>query len=522
MEKAAVARLARGSAYLVAGTLASNVISVVAFMVITGWFLLPEQMALATVVLFFIMLGQMVADVGISTSIVKFLSQARARGESPKPIVSGAMAGQTALSLGYAILLALFADELATSLLGARAHAVLFYLASADVVFFCLSTTLASALVGLDRMKEVCAVRIVTAVARQGGAIGLLWLGLGVTGYVGGWLIGDLASFVASGALTLLALRGSSSSSLGALDALRSLWRFSWPIMITNLANLAFLWFDRLLILFQIVGAGAERWELGVYDVAMKAYTAITMVPLSIAMALFTYYGESYGREDTEAIRSSTLLTSRYLSLLFVPTALGLAALSGPTLAFFTRGRYTAGAIALTVFGISGAFTALTPMLAFLLITYERTLAFLGANVAAIAGSLALSPILLPSYGIRFGTALIRGVANALLFAFYLALTRDIAPIDGVALAKALAGSSIMALAVYAFQALWFDLMLLPAYVLLGVAVYAFCVRLLRALRPEDVVLLSEVLPEKLRKPVLFFGLLLASPNPSGRGIENP
>ena len=509
MEKVALTRVAKGSAYLVASALIANAISVAAFIVIAHA-LVPEKMALATITLFFITLGQLITNVGVSTSIVKFLSEARARGEDTSSLAIGAILGQVSLGLCYSALLALLADELSSWLLGGEAYEHLFYMASADVVLVGVTATATSILVGLNRMREVFVARLSSCLVRQGSAVGLVLYGLGVTGYVGGWLMGDLAGSVVASLLVLMALERSPKRTQSALEAVKKLWRFSWPILVTNLANLGFLWFDRLLILLEVVQRGAGRGELGVYDVAMKAYTAITMVPINISMALFSFYGESYGREDREAIRSLTLLASRYLSLLFVPTAMGLAVLAGPTLMLFAGEKYMSGADVLFIFGFSGALTALIPMLSYLLITYERRMTFLAANMAAIAGSLTLSPVLLPAYGLRLGTAFIRGVANVLLLIFYLLATREMVQVDSRALVKALVGSSIMACAVYLFQALWLDVALLPAYILVGVLVYAACVRLMRALSDEDVEVLSGVFPPRLRKPVACLVGLLA------------
>ena len=47
------------------------------------------------------------------------------------------------------------------------------------------------------------------------------------------------------------------------------------------------------------------------YSVAKKAYSAITMIPVNVAMALFPYYGERYGREELNAIRAATATVSK-------------------------------------------------------------------------------------------------------------------------------------------------------------------------------------------------------------------
>ena len=251
MERTTLTRVAKGSAYLLASAIATNIISVAAFAIIAHA-LVPEEMALATITLFFVLLGQLLTNVGVSTSVVKFLSEARARGGDTRSLALGAVLGQLSLGLCYSAFLALLADELSSWLLGEATYKHLFYMASLDVVLVGVAVTANSVLIGLDRMRDVFVARISSCVVRQGSAVGLILYGLGVTGYVGGWLAGDLAGAIVANLLVLMALRNSPGRGRSVVGAIKELWRFSWPILVTSLANLAFLWFDKLLILIEI------------------------------------------------------------------------------------------------------------------------------------------------------------------------------------------------------------------------------------------------------------------------------
>jgi len=288
--------------------------------------------------------------------------------------------------------------------------------------------------------------------------------------------------------------------------AMRTLIAFSIPMLITNLAAYAFNCFD----MFVLVGLASQE-ELGMYSVAKKAYSVITMIPLNVAMALFPYYGERYGREELGAIRAATAAVSKYLSLLYPPIALGLSALAEPVLVIFAGEKYAGSAPILVIFGFFGALTAFVPMMGYLLITYGKTRQYMAANLASIACALSLAPILIPRLGALTGMALVRGLALALLLAFYTLSTRNLASTDYQVFAKGLIGSVIMALSVYLLQTQLHGPLLLPLYVLVGAVIYGLCVRALRMLSYDDVILLARVFPKPIERFVLLIGKLVAS-----------
>ena len=147
----------------------------------------------------------------------------------------------------------------------------------------------------------------------------------------------------------------------------------------------------------------------------------------------------------------------------------------------------------------------------YLLITYKKTERYMAANLASIACVLSLAPILIPRLGALTGMALVRGLALALLLAFYTLSTRNLASADYRAFAKGLIGSVVMALSVYLLQTQLHEVLLLPLYVLVGAAIYGLCARALRMLSYDDVVLLGRVLPKPIERFVLLIGKLVAS-----------
>ena len=219
-------------------------------------------------------------------------------------------------------------------------------------------------------------------------------------------------------------------------------------------------------------------------------------------------------------IKLATRNASRYLYLFYLPAALGLATLSRPILVIFAGEKYECGAPLLAIFGLFGALTTLIPMLGYLLITYGRTKTYMATNLASVFGSLLLAPLLISSFGVLMGVAVMKGVASIILLLAYLLSLRGSLAIDWRAVAKASLASLVMASVVFALQ-----LYLIPAYFLLvhvavGALIYGACVRALRMLSRRDARLLTSIVPGALKKPVLSIILLLVHEASGGEQAE--
>jgi len=500
----AVSRVARGSAFLLAGQIISNLMATIAFMFIARG-LTKQEMGLASIVYLVSALGTIISGAGIPTSIIRFVSEARGKGHDYRPLVLASLLNQALLASSCSLIIILTSDQLSYVLMGSTSYSSLFYLAALNMVFTGFNVLLNSMLIGLERMDGVCVAYVASAAVACPVATLLVLRGWGVVGYVMMWvLMGSIGSAVSASYL-IRALRAGAGKPEGISNSLRALLKFSWPILITNLAYYAFRFFDRFIIVFT-----GSKEELGMYSVAFKAYTVITMIPLNVAMAVFPYYGERYGREELRAIRQGTILASKYLSIFFVPVALGLAVVAEPVLVFFAGAKYAGSSMILMVLGIFGALTAPAPLLGYLLITYKRTKAYMVANLISVGASLALAPFLISHLGVLMGTALVRGIALLALMALYTAYSRQIAPVDWVSLAKGLTAGFIMASAVYALEFWLSKPIFLPLHIAVGALVYGACIRLLRVLNGRDVVLLSNALPKSIRGLVLALGRLVA------------
>ncbi|RLF15042.1 MAG: hypothetical protein DRN06_06305 [Thermoprotei archaeon] len=505
MTEDAVARIAKGSSLLLLGQLISNLIAVGAFMVIARG-MSKAEMGIAAVTNLLITLGVILSGAGVPVSSIRFISESRGTGSDYRPLIMASILTRAMLTTLYSAVLMIFAGQIASLLLGSASNVGFIYLAIVAAIFAGFMNTLNNALIGLNRMLAVCLSYIFSASVGYSVSVLLVIKGWGAVGYILGWVASGLAGSIVSGIFLAKAVSLSLNEGKTIVKAMRTLIAFSVPVLITNLATYAFNCFD----MFVLVGLASQE-ELGMYSVAKKAFSVITMIPVNVAMALFPYYGERYGREELDAIRAATAVVSRYLSLLYIPIALGLSALAEPILIIFAGEKYAGSTPMLMIFGFFGALTAFVPVMGYLLITYGKTKHYMAANLASISCALSLIPLLIPRLGALTSMALIRGVALMLLLIFYTLSTRNMASTDYQTFIRSLTGSTLMALLVYLLQTQFHRDFLLPLYVLVGVAIYGIYVKALKMLSYDDIALLSRLFPRPINRFVFFIGKLIAS-----------
>ncbi len=500
--EADVTRVVRGSAHMLALSLATNIISIVVFMFMTRKLAVAEMgvwtamwMVLSVASLF----------ITLISAPVKFISQAIGAGEDYGSIAASILLGRGAIAGAIALTCFTSSGWLSEWLLRTPDYALIFQLVGADIFLYNLYMSLNICLLGLNKTRDVFFSGTLACLYRQIYILVFMLLGQGLYGLALAWLIGDaLACFYP--AVILLTeghLRLPSISE--ALRILSGVVKFSIPIFLTNLSTFILSWFDRAVILGQ-----GNLEGLGIYQVASTAYGVLLAIPTAIGTAISPYYGEKFGGKKHEDVRLTTKAISKYLGLLFIPAALGLAALSHIVLFVFAGEAYARGYLILMMISVFGVTTMLTPSLLNYLITYERTIAYLAIKLSSAALGVILALFLLPVYG-ALGVALARSLASAVLAALCVLITREALEIEWSSILKCLLAGSVMASVVYIFQELTYNVYLLPAYVLLGAGVYGLMIRLLGVLNRDDIRAITSVFPGPLREISLKMLGFLAS-----------
>lgn len=482
-------RLARGSAYVVAQSVVVQIVAAVALAFVAR-ILTQAEMGIVVALNLIVGVAQVLSDLGFGGALTKFVAEYRGKGADYTPISFGAVSVKLLTAGSAAVVCIGGAPLLSGYLLESVEFAYLFQLLSVSLLTSCLTLTVNRLLLGVNRIKEMVILNVVSSIVGKGSAVALLMCGFGLAGFVSGWILGGLA-YVALGALIIARNRYVKVHPVGeVMPYLKMLVKFSWPLFVTNVVAFLYSWFDRAILL-----AYVPLSEVAVYNIALQAFGVLFIIPVALRTILFPYYSEQYGKDENKKIVAGVYGSSRYVALLYTPFALGLMATANPGITLFAGSAYAGGDTVLATLCLFGGLTALSACFGGLLLVLNMTPKVLLINLASVVGSIVMSPFLLPSFGV-VGMALVRGVAMIISLTLTVVAVRKRLPIrfDREALWKSWCASIIMFLVVWLIQRINFSPYLLPLYIVVGGAVYVIALRALRTLNKNDIWLVRHLL----------------------------
>jgi len=482
--------VAYGSVYLTVQNILSTFIGVLGYSFLTRCVSQVDVGVVAGMMMLSSLL-QLLSDLGFSSSIVKFVSEFRGRGEDASGFFISALFIRLPLSILFSILLFLFPDSLSLALFKTESYSSPIRLLAIDVLLISNLPLLSGTLLGAGRLREIAYYGVISVLVRWLMIVALLLCGFGVGGVVLGWIAGDSLALTLYS--TCLIKSGIIVNSSVRRVAASRLLRFSFPLYVASLISFLYSYYDRAIVL-----AFLPLSDLGLYDVAYKAYSVLISFSASASTALFPYYGMAYGRNYHELISLAMRRASKYSALVFSPLALGLFATSRPLITLFAGEPYEGGYTVLSILSLFALVYSLSPAFSNLLLIYGKTRIILLLSLVPIAVSLSSLPLLW-YLGLN-GLAIMRGLATLLSFALSMfALSRVVRiSLDSVALLKIFSCSAIMSLAVLSMEHLYYSSLLLPLYVAFGGVVYTISLKLSKALSDDDIIFLEQILGEKI------------------------
>jgi O-antigen/teichoic acid export membrane protein len=487
--------VARGATFLITQTIVNALISVAAFAFIARA-LTRENMGILAVLTIVASGAQVLSGLGVASTATQFVASLQGQGDSDSAsragysclIVNACMTAIVASATFFS------ADSLGSYLLGTASRASFFRLLTWDVAAAGVNYSLSSLLLGLKRFRNYSLASMIGFAVRQSAVVTLLVVGMGLPGIIVGWGIGD--SFLA------LMLATNVRSALGPFRVgfgFRKLIRFSSPLFLGELATFTYSYFDRILLIPLVSLA-----ELGVYNVAVTAYAILNGVPSSISSALFPFYSHFYAggakASGSRDLENAVKTASRYVSLLTVPLAVGLATTSLPAVTLLAGGNYADAAYPLAVLSLFLAVACVVKALGQIFIVLERTVTSAAVTVASILLGILSGVMLVPRFGI-IGASLARGLSLIAVLGFTIIILKRMMNLrfDTRAYRNAWVASIVMVVTTLAFEKSIYSKYLLPVYVLAGGITFLVSIRFLQAVGIDDMELLSNFLPKRLR-----------------------
>ncbi|HXZ90225.1 MAG TPA: oligosaccharide flippase family protein [Candidatus Dormibacteraeota bacterium] len=481
--------VSRGASYLTIQTITTTVAQAVSFAILTR-IITPTDVGILAIIQLITAISLSLNGAALQQATMKFVGEYHGTDES---LAAGVFYQTLRVSLVLSVPIAGFiffgSGLLAHTLLGPTGQPELFRTLSVDVLVNAGMLPVANgAVLGAKSFKASAAIGIAGGIFRQCLIILLILFLKNFIGLVYAWVLSDFALLVGYG-LMAVRLLGLTKR----FFPLGKLVSFSWPLTIGNLVGLAYTSFDKAILI-----AFVPLASLGIYNAVLFAYGAPLTIGASFSNALLPVYS-SISNLGLQRCRRATWRSSRYVSLVMVPLAFGLFATAKPALTVFVGSTYVEGAVPLMVLSLSLALTSLNIALGPMLTALAETRAIMWITISSLGLALASAYVLLPPMGI-VGAAVARGVAAfaSLGLTIYALKRKGCMSVDGEMVWKSSVASAGMAAALIVIQILIYSTILLPVYVLVGIAVYLILLRTLKAVNTHDIQLVEKYLGPRL------------------------
>jgi len=489
--KADATRTAKGTLGFIVQTSANSLLGLLLFAVMAR-FITKSEMGAYAGFSFSIALFQTVGVLGLNAAGPRFVAKMLAEGERSsasaiaRKIVLISLGAGGVMAFTHYVLAPRFSFLISQTLDFAQYFAT----ASIVVLVFVPMLVLEGLMQGVQEYGRLATLRVIAQVVRIVVSVWLLFSGLGLIGMIVGWtILGLIVVFSSVPFLRFHLDLGFGSYPLGPI------LKYSFPMLGASLVG----FFSSTVDIFVVMIRGSPT-DLGVYNVAVTASGALTTILISSASAtLLPAMSAYFGSGGLAAVERVFHRSTRYLSLLYTPAAFGLASLAWPVVWIMGGPAYRDSIPSLVIISVSFlAYSLSTPLTIALQAVGETKRVLLVMLKATVVGSLT-TLLLFPVFGIE-GAALGRATlfTSTLVIGLYEARKVFKTMFDLGALWKSVVASLLMALAVYSIGSLGAAAISIPAGVFLGAAIYLMMLRFLKAAKPEDIRILSELLLSKL------------------------
>jgi O-antigen/teichoic acid export membrane protein len=437
--------------------------------------------------------SRFIVSLGMPSSVTKFIAEGTAKHD--RIVAAGVFyqAIRTNLLISLPVAAAMFwsARLLSTRLFGTPERAALFQVLALDIVVAAgLLPTLNSAMLGLQKIREMSAINLVYMVIRQSLIVVLIFATRSLLGLVIAWVVSDLG-----GALLFLRFLKSSIGPPTFTFDLKHLVRFSFPLFIQDAVNYGYAWFDQVALLTYL-----PLESLGIYTTIVTAFGVLGGVAAAIGTSLFPTYSTMYEEHGNEVPGDSLRRAARYVYLIVMPLCFGLFSTAKSSLTLFVGEAYAEGTASLMILSLFFAFTLTSTAFTGLLVVLGETVLSLKLTALNIALGAVFTLILLPPLGM-VGASIARGITMVvgLVLMMIVLKPRISVGFDVQAFWKSLVSSGVMAAVVLLVQTRYYSKYLLPGYVVVGGFIYFSMLFVLRTIKAEDVQLLDEYLGPRFR-----------------------
>ncbi|MGC8601203.1 MAG: oligosaccharide flippase family protein [Thermoprotei archaeon] len=419
-----------------------------------------------------------------------------ARGERGASIFVARLLLASGLVISAAVFafLYFFSYPLSFYFLKNQAQAYILRYFAISVFFGLLSAFFSGLLVAHQRFKLYSSMNSVYFACYYVLALIALWKTRALLGVIAAWTVTNLTFATAFLFLSLPYVKGKAEK-----VEVKPMIRYGIPLYASSLVSYGSGLIDRYVVLFL-----STLSLLGIYNIAISSSGVVTSLISAALSVTYPYLSGLFGRNDTSRMKLVVRLTIRYMTIAFVPLAVGAGAIAYPVLSLFGSGEYATGTLPLTTVLAFSAATLPAGIYANALLAHGKSNNILVGSLASLAANVGVSAALVGPLGIE-GAALGLSSSSLAYFAvmIYYAKKADVLAFDFGAAWKSWSSSAIMGAVVIASEALLKGPIFIPVYVSLGAVTWLMIMKRLAPLNETDARLIENIMPKRGRGAVV-------------------
>jgi O-antigen/teichoic acid export membrane protein len=368
-------------------------------------------------------------------------------------------------------------------------------LLSISIALSIINLVLMSILMGKGRFRKASYVSIIGAPISYFSSLFLFYEFKNIADIIYGFILGSVISLLIAIAYVYPLLHLNIKLTHKDLY-INEMAKYSMPLFFASILGYGAMYVDRFVVAFFI-----NLSALGIYNLALLIATSITFITTPFTNILITKFSNFYGEGNKERIVESVRMSSVFISLVFVPVAVGIAALSPMIMYLIGGANYIKGALPLTIISITIALFVNLYIFTTVLYGLKKTHILLLSSAMAVLSNIVFSFILIPKLNIigasmSFSSTYI--VSYIILY--YFARKEHVTNLDISTVSKIWLSAIVMFIVVYDME--YFvgtRLLLLIPYIAIGALIFLVFVKFTYAIKKEDLGFLVSIIPEKFQ-----------------------
>ena len=284
--------------------------------------------------------------------------------------------------------------------------------------------------------------------------------------------------------------------------------RYSIPILLSSMISYGASYVDRFL-----VSGLMNLSTLGVYTYALLIVTSVGFISVPFNNMLMPKLSELYGKGKVSEIGNYVKSSSILLSYLYVPSALGIAALSPFVLYIVGGSNYLLASTALRIIVVASALFITQNILIQAIAAIRKTRVFIFSSTCALGANVVISILLIPRIGLQ-GAAIGFSSVYACTFTilYYVARKEKFALINWFGILKIWISAIAMFLVVNVLEfQMGGNFLLVPVFIVIGLLLYMMFTKFFHVFDEEDKLLLLSAFPDKMKKIKFIVSMFLGN-----------